>query len=63
MITEKEAKEKFCPIIKCSGRLCMGSECMMWEWDRIGDHDIECSETVPNKKTPSMGHCGFSRNP
>ena len=36
---EKEAREKWCPIISFRGSTadmkCVGSDCMMWGWDAV----------------------------
>lgn len=59
LVTEEEAKEKWCPMARTAGyncsrnreytgstpsvMCCIGSNCMMWEWDLDSDNRGYCS--------------------
>ncbi|MGE4552969.1 MAG: hypothetical protein AB7D57_07645 [Desulfovibrionaceae bacterium] len=54
-ISEKEAKFKYCPLLKTHDdkmKFCQGSQCMMWRWDS----PYETGEGAP-------GHCGLAGSP
>ena len=41
LVTEKEAKKKFCPHIKDHHDSCKASKCMSWRWDEDWDDHRE----------------------
>ncbi len=55
LLTEKEARFKFCPLLKTSDdkmKCCQGSQCMFWRFKHLDRH----SETDP-------GYCGIAGKP
>lgn len=59
-VTPEDAKKKFCPMARIAGDMnrwllknkehyapCLGSECMMWQWD---------------PENCSVGFCGLAEN-
>ena len=72
-MTEKEAKTKWCPMIRKYGIIeregkwikeCIASECMMWRWeteihiDRSGAHPAQQFVTSTDR-----GYCGLGGTP
>ncbi|MGE4292998.1 MAG: hypothetical protein AB7E32_12415 [Desulfovibrio sp.] len=52
LLTENEAKFKFCPLLKTGDdkmKFCQGSMCMMWRWE--------------NAQPGGRGWCGLSGRP
>ncbi|MEF2145685.1 MAG: hypothetical protein V3573_09590 [Desulfovibrionaceae bacterium] len=53
LLEEKEAKFKYCPLLKTSDdkmKFCQGAMCMMWRWGEGG-------------KAEGLGWCGLSCAP
>lgn len=60
LLSESEAKFKFCPLLKTTDdkmKFCLGSGCMMWRRD--GDKSKESSDDASGKK----GWCGLAGRP
>ncbi|MDD4952873.1 MAG: hypothetical protein PHV85_10015 [Desulfovibrionaceae bacterium] len=55
MLSENEAKFKYCPLLKTGQdklRFCQGAMCMMWRW-------LDLEKTGPTDK----GCCGLAGGP
>lgn len=52
--TDAEAKKKCCPL---TGKNCLGSQCMLWEWD---EDLFEGADSYISEPGPT-GHCGLTR--
>lgn len=69
MMTEEEAKQKWCPIMGLAGavmsakggtRNCMGSACMMWRLVPIGGSGLPIGFKT---SAFSDGYCGLAGKP
>jgi hypothetical protein len=69
ILTELEAKEKWCPMITENNRaarlspkdnfyVCCASACMMWRWER--DRYAEGYELKPDHEDYNKGYCGLA---
>lgn len=69
-MTEDEAKEKWCPMVKMSSdrfrkMRCIGNDCMMWRWiERDRRMPAEPESKVVSMRTerfyPGTGYCGIA---
>ena len=64
MLTEEEAKAKWCPALLPSGHVskkCMGEACMAWRWERRFEANPEGKiRLLPKELEPTHGYCGLA---
>ena len=74
MLTENEAKTKWCPLIRVAadedcnrnmpGTECIASDCMAWRWsNRNKGHTGESDQYGMPIEVPVFGWCGLAGRP
>jgi hypothetical protein len=76
MLTEDEAKQKWCPRLPDQRDKCIASACMAWRWgpdacrhkERGTIHDIgamnaQYSDASEYERLPASGFCGLAGQP
>lgn len=60
-LTEREAKERICPIRSSSNtkKLCDANECMWWRWNVKNPHNMKDDVGRPVQKAAWTGFCGY----
>lgn len=63
LLTEEQARKKFCPIL--DGRNCIASGCMMWRWHR-GQCEVWLTKQIAELEGDTLigddvvGYCGLA---
>lgn len=66
LVSEEEAKMKWCPQLEDQRDHCIASRCMAWRWESEGSYQARSSQWQNEDRVgrcPAAGYCGLAGKP